>query len=159
MLGCIVGRESEKMYQTIHYWKCQISYVILLFIILCFFPVQCSSDRDDSITGDEAGLVKVTIDMQSDFKGSVRIKINNMVYFSSILSGELPFAGPQASFTTYLSRGTHTMEVRYYGKSGTENKKIISFELHNAEEYYVGLRTDQEEELLLTVQEKPFGYV
>ena len=137
---------------------------IVIGVLFLSIVIGCSSDDNDSIVGDTGNLVETTIDLASGFKGNIIIKIDGESYFTMFLSGIEPFAGPQASLKTYLSRGEHTETVMQIAQkdSEIEFEETVTFELEDAEEYFIALyygTRDGKWELFHTLQDRPFGYV
>lgn len=128
----------------------------VLMVVIAIISGCSSDDKDEKILGDNNDLVKVSIDLVEGFDGLAIIKIDEEEYFRALILGVVPFAGPQASFTTYLLRGEHSLYVMWE-LSETVYSKIVVFKLGNQEEYFISLVAN-EKELLVAVKDSPMIY-
>ena len=135
-----------------------INYFFAVFTIL-FLLISCSKDNSTCPNYNEK--VEVQFDLVTGFDDEVIIKIDDKYYFSAIITGIEYFAGPQASFTTYLSRNEYNLYIRRrkldsnLGTYQIDSTKIV---IGTSEKYWVGLSASPDT-ILVIVQDYSFGYI
>lgn len=89
-----------------------IKYLILissiLFILLC-----CDKNSSvDSSDDNDVEMVPVSVEFVFGIKEETTyLKFNGKTYYKAILTGLVPFSGPEGSVYTYLPRGKNTIHV------------------------------------------------
>ena len=141
----------------------------LVFIILITITTGCSEKKIVNPTAENTPklteeLVPVQVDLflwksnSGDiFTGyHVLIKFNNIEYYKDVMSNSAPLAGPMASFTVNLSRGSNNLYFSYE-YNGQLYQKSIDFNLGDAEKYYIGIDA-YNDRITIKVQENIFLY-
>jgi len=141
-----------------------ISQIILIFILIftLFTIINCTKDKIvNSNDKSQSEFVPVQIDLQSGMEDNrIMIKFNNEKYFDSMLSNIVPFAGPVATFTTYLTRGQNNIYIlsQFLGVAQpTLNQDSTFVHFENADKYYLGIELS-DNKFNIRVQDKPFLY-
>ncbi len=133
----------------------------ILVIVLPMLDIGCENKLVDS---SKAETVSATIDLQFGFAGHwVEISINSEERYDARLSREVPFTGPEASFTFDVVRGLTTLIVRWQSLDPGDSVPPIEgdtaiFALGDSEAYYIGLGI-VDDSLHITVQDTPFLYL
>ena len=117
--------------------------ILILILIFTLFPIiNCTKDKIvNSNDESQNEFVPVQIDFQSGVEDNrIMIKFNDEKYFDSMLSKIVPFAGPVATFTTYLTRGQNKIYIlsQFLGVAQpTSNQDSTFVNLGNADKYYL----------------------
>jgi hypothetical protein len=110
---------------------------ILLYVFLPLFLFSCSEDEIVDATDNS---VMVSFELQSGFESkTVRISIDSIIYFQASLSSGVPFAGPEAQFSTILSREKHILIVSWWESFATYRIDSVEFALGQSAKYFIGL--------------------
>lgn len=132
---------------------------IILSLFASLLVFSCTDEISTAPSLNE--LTEVKFDLQGGFQdGEVSIKIDDKHYFTAPFRGVQPTAGPQATFTTYISRGKHQIIVRRLIDFRISNLKTdsASIDIGSSEKYWVGLVV-WEDSLYVQVQDSAFYYL
>lgn len=132
------------------------------FHILCsfiFLFISCTKENSTCPGFDEK--VEVQFDLITGFNDEVSIKIDEKYYFTAIITGIEYLAGPQATFTTYLSRNEHDLYIykrefdSIFRSPQIDSTKIV---IGSSEKYCIGLSV-YPDTMLIIVQDSSFFYI
>lgn len=132
-----------------------------LIISLTCFLVICCSDETTVVTPENTTYSQVHFDLQTGFEGyQTSISIDSSNAFSALLSELSPLAGPQASFTVQLEKGSH--ELFIYGSFLKDRSNWFTdsskFFIGDSANYYVGI-ANYPDTLIINVRSYPFLYL
>ena len=135
----------------------------LIFPLLTLLLIYCIKDKvvdsDDKLTDE---LVQVQVDFQSGVADNrILLKTDNTTCFDAMLSKIVPFAGPVATFTTYLKRGQNTIFLlnEYLDVAqSTAYQDSATIHLGNAEKYFIGIQLSGNK-FNIIIKEDPFLYM
>ena len=122
----------------------RVLFSLLLFLIpLAFW--SCG-DSNDTVTGDAPDLIPVKIDLVNGFYGKgVVLDIDTVQFFSVNEMGPSPISGPEASFVTFLAKGSHLLSIRLSESGVIAFQDSARLEIDSAEKYYVALDITRDE--------------
>jgi len=134
---------------------------ILLIITLIFFCESCKEESiSNPVNNNDIILVKTQVDLQSGFAGKVvNIRFNKESVYNSILSDIVSFAGPEATFITYIPKGENNLFV-YTQNPNLPSEYFLDSVIVNIgdkEKYFLGLQIA--DSLKCIVQDSSFLYM
>ena len=142
-------------------------FTVLLFAIaLVVFTYGCTEDKiadpAKKIANSTDDLVLVQVDLQFGFSGKyIAAKFNDVLIFEEMLDESVSLAGPEASFSTHIPRGSNNLYIRgsdIEPLSQSSFSDNIDINLGNAEKYYLGVSLSSDT-LIVVVQESIFLYM
>ena len=132
---------------------------ILLWITLVFLLVSCN---EKSATEPDDVLSMVSVELQQGFAGHlVILEFNDEEYYRAELSESAPFAGPLASFSTYLPRGKNMLRAFWQSDGyqvGPYKEDSLIIEIGDAKKYFLGISA-YEDSLYHVIQDIGFTYL
>ena len=126
--------------------------VVLLVITSC---------KEEKLVSTPETVVPVGVDLQSGFDDrELKVYFNQQLSFDADLSSRVPLAGPIAGFSTYLSRDSNRVLVKWrsHTTNSTYQQDSSTFFLGNADNYYLGLEL-RNDTLGIKIQDTPFLYL
>jgi len=134
----------------------------ILNVTLLLFSCQHNSMNPETLDKSFQTGIQLQIDLQQGFAGKfVRVELNGEEQFRGTISDLVPFAGPEASFTstTFQKRNLITVYWRCPNSSDCGNlQHTQEISLGNSEKYYVGMVVSGNS-IILQVLDTPFFYL
>lgn len=91
-------------------------FLVIIGVLLC----TCENDEctNPSDVSNNTELVPVSVQFVFGIKDAITyLKFNEKTYYKAILSGLIPFSGPEGELFTYLPKGKNEIHVAFRGNT------------------------------------------